>query len=139
MLEQIVIRIVGGLDSLLLLLGWLENLERAQERLVHTHHRTSVVEFSAVVRRREQRYELALGEELVTVLDDLMGTADQVHVMLLQEAGDDIRAEGEGDATIVLAPSGDVLVRVRPEQITQQSTVRNLCSLVDCPHSIRRS
>ena len=118
------------LDSLLLLLSWLENLERAQERLVHTHHRTSIVELSAIVGRREEGDELALGEELVPVLHNLMGAADEIHVVLLQEAGDNIGPECEGDTAVVLRPAGDVLIRVRPEQIAQQSTIRNLSTSV---------
>lgn len=42
-------------------------LEGAHEGLVHTHHAAGVVELSAVVGSREQRHQLPLGEELVTV------------------------------------------------------------------------
>ena len=83
------------MNSLLLLLRWLQNLERAQKRFVHAHHRTSVVELSAVIWRREESDELTLGEELVPVFDDLMRAAYEIHVVLLKEAGDDIGAEGE--------------------------------------------
>ena len=44
-----------------------------------------------------------------------MGTADEIHVVLLEEARDDVWSESEGDATIVFAPASDVLVRIRPE------------------------
>ena len=111
---------------LLLLLGRLQDLERAQQTLIHTHHSPSVVELAAVVWCREQRDELALAKELVPVLDDLMRTAYQVHIVLLQEAGHDVWAEGEGNTSIVFAPAGDVLVRIRPQQIAEQSTVRDL-------------
>ncbi len=113
-------------DLLLLLLRRLQNLEGAQEALVHTHHRTRVVELTAVVWRREQRDELALREELIAVFHDLVCTADKIHVVLLQEAGDDIGSEGEADTAVVLAPSGDVLVRVGPEQVAEQAAVGDL-------------
>jgi hypothetical protein len=41
-----------------------------------------------------------------------MRTADEVHIVLLQEARNDVGAEREGHATIVLRPAGDVFVWV---------------------------
>ena len=49
-------------------------------------------------------------------LADLMGAADQVEVVLPQEVRDDVRAEGETHAAVVLAPALDVGVRVRPSR-----------------------
>lgn len=46
--------------------------------------------------------------------------------MLLQEPRDDVGAECEGDTSIVFAPAGDVLVRIRPEEIAEETAVRNL-------------
>lgn len=57
---------------------------------------TGVVEFTAVVRRREERDQLALGEELVAVLDDLVRTANQVEFMFPQEFRYDLQV-GQGD------------------------------------------
>jgi ATP-dependent helicase YprA (DUF1998 family) len=113
-------------DLLLLLLRRLQDLERAQQALVDTHHRTCVVELATVVRRGEEGDELAFAEELVAVFDDLVGTTDEVHVVFLKEAGDDVRAEGEGDTAIVLAPACDVLVGIGPEKIAKQTAVGNL-------------
>jgi len=48
-----------------------------------------------------------------------MGTTDKIHIVFLKEAGYDVRAEGEGDTAIVLAPASDVLIRVGPEKITE--------------------
>lgn len=111
---------------LLLLLGGLENLERAQQALVDAHHGTGIVEFAAVVRSGEQGDELALREEFVAVLDDLMRAADQIHIVFLQEAGHNVRAECEGDTTIVLAPSSNILVRVGPQKVAEKTAVRDL-------------
>lgn len=58
-------------------------LERAEQRLVNAHHCTSVVELSTVVGCAEEGDQLALGKELVTVFDDLVGTADQIHIVFL--------------------------------------------------------
>jgi hypothetical protein len=58
-------------------------LERAEQALVDAHHRTGIVEFTAVVGRTEQCHELTLRKELVTILHNLMGTAYEVHVVLL--------------------------------------------------------
>lgn len=55
-----------------------------------------------------------------------MGAADQVHIVLLQEARHDVRPERETNTSIILTPAGDVLVGVRPQQVTQQTAVRNL-------------
>lgn len=102
------------------------HLERAQETLIDTHHGTRVVEFTTVVRRAEQRHQLALREELVPILHNLVRTAYQVHVVFLQEARHHVRAKGERDATVVFAPAGDVLVRIRPQEIAQKSAVGDL-------------
>jgi hypothetical protein len=104
-------------------------LEGTEQAFVHAHHRTRIVEFTAVVWCTEQGDELTLGEELISVFHDLMCTADEVHVVFLEEAGYDVRAECEADTSVVLAPSGDVLVGIRPQQIAEQPTVRDLCTL----------
>lgn len=58
-------------------------LERTQQTLVDTHHGTRIVEFSAVVGRAEQRHQLPLRKELISVLDDLVRPTDEVHIVLL--------------------------------------------------------
>lgn len=113
-------------NLLLLLLSRLENLERAQQALVYAHHRTSVVELATVVGCREKGDKLALAEELVSVLDDLVSTANEVHVVLLEEARDNVGSESERDTAIVLAPACDVLIRVRPKQIAEKTAVGDL-------------
>jgi hypothetical protein len=42
----------------------------------------------------------------------LMCATDKVHVVFLQESRYDIGSKGEGDATVVLGPPGNVLVGV---------------------------
>jgi hypothetical protein len=94
-------------------------LEGAEQAFVDAHHRTSVVELAAVVRCAEQGDELALREELVPVLYDLMGSTDEIHVVLLEEARYNVRTECEADTSIVLTPSGDVFIRVGPQEIAE--------------------
>merc|ERR550532_3531628 len=101
----------------LLALDGLQDLEAAHERLVYGHHRTSIVKLSAVVGRAEQGDELALGKKLITVLHDLVCTANKVHVLPLQERGDHVGAEDEGDTAVVLRPPCDVLVWICPEEV----------------------
>ena len=55
-----------------------------------------------------------------------MRATDQIHVVLLQEARDDVRPERERYATIILTPSGDVFVGIGPEEIAEKSTIGNL-------------
>jgi hypothetical protein len=59
------------------------NLEGTQQALVDAHHGTSVVELATVVGGAEQSDQLPLGKELVAVFDNLMGSANEIHVVLL--------------------------------------------------------
>ena len=43
-----------------------------------------------------------------------MGSADQIHVVFVKEFGNNFSAKGEGDASVVLAPTHRILVRIRP-------------------------
>ena len=82
-------------DLLLLLLSRLQDLERAQQTLVHAHHRACVVKLATVVGCREEGDKLAFAKELVAILNDLVSTADQVHVVFLQEARYNVWTESE--------------------------------------------
>lgn len=46
--------------------------------------------------------------------------------MFLQEPRDHIGAECEGYTSIVLAPAGNVLVGIGPEEIAEETAIRNL-------------
>jgi len=118
----------------LFLLCGLENLERTQQTLVDAHHGTCIVKFTAVVGCAEQCYELALREEFVTIFYNLMRTADEVHVVLLQEARHYIWTKGKADTSIVLAPSGNVLVWVGPKEIAEKTAVGNIGGSHDAPN-----
>lgn len=57
-----------------------------------------------------------------------MRAAYQIHVVFLEEARYHVGAECEGDTTVVLAPTRDILVRVRPQKIAKEATVGDLLS-----------
>jgi hypothetical protein len=50
----------------------------------------------------------------------------QIHVMSLQEPRDNVRSERETDASIVLGPASDVLVRVGPKQVAEETRIGNV-------------
>jgi len=108
-------------DALVLVLGllfaWLEDLKRAHEGLIDRHHSSGVIELSAVVWRGEQRDELALREELVSILDDLVSSADQVEIVAVQELGDHVRPECEADPAVIFSPPLNILIWIRPEEV----------------------
>ena len=67
-----------------------------------------------------------------------MGSADKVDVILLEELLDDGLTEGVGNASIVLTPARLTLLGVGPEQVAEESILRNLswaCYLLELCHS----
>mmetsp|Transcript_110440 Transcript_110440/g.154993 ORF Transcript_110440/g.154993 Transcript_110440/m.154993 type:complete len:237 (-) Transcript_110440:379-1089(-) len=113
--------------SRLFFLHGLQNLERAHQGLVDRHHCTCVVELTAIVRSRENRDQLSFREELIPILHHLMCSNHQVEIMLAEESSDDVRTEGEGDATIIFGPAFQVCIGIRPQEVANQSGVRNVC------------
>lgn len=63
-----------------------------------------------------------------------MGSTDEVHVMFVEELCDNVSTESERDAAVVLAPAQDILVRVSPEQITQEALIGNISGAHHPPH-----
>ena len=53
-----------------------------------------------------------------------MSSAYEVKVVLGEELGDNLWAKGEGYTSVVLPPAHCLLVRVCPEQVTQQAWPR---------------
>lgn len=87
-------------------------LERTKQGLIDAHHRTSIVKLATIVWRAENSDELSLGEKLVPLLHDLMRPYDELEVVLLQEAGDDVSSKREGNAAVVLSPARDFAIRI---------------------------
>lgn len=63
--------------------------------------------------------------------DYLMGTADEVQIVLMQELGHHFWAKGKWHTSVVLSPAQNILVWIRPEQITQQTLVRHISGAHD--------
>ena len=76
-----------------------------------------------VVGSAEDSNELSLCEELVSIFNDLMRTANEVEIVLLEEFFYNVCTEGERNASIVLAPTGDALLGIRPQQIAQKASI----------------
>ena len=51
----------------------------------------------------------------------------EIQVVFVEKLCDDVGPEGEGDAAVVVAPAAKILFRIRPEEIADQSVVRNAC------------
>lgn len=62
-----------------------------------------------------------------------MSSADQIHVMLLKKFGNDFSTKGKGDASIAFAPTHRFLVRIRPQEIAEDTLVRYICRAGDLP------
>ena len=73
----------------------------AATRIVHPARRRPPTH---IIGRGEERDELALGKELVAVLDDLVRAAYEIQVVLVQELGHNLHAEGERHAAVVWCP-----------------------------------
>uniref|UniRef100_A0A1I8JA28 TOG domain-containing protein n=1 Tax=Macrostomum lignano TaxID=282301 RepID=A0A1I8JA28_9PLAT len=98
------------------------HLKATHQSLINAHHGPGIVKLAAIVGRGEQRHQLALGKELVAVLNHLMGPADEVQIVLVQELGHHLGAEAHG-----------LLVRVGPQQVAQQTLVRHVRGPHDAP------
>ena len=66
-------------------------------------------------------------EETLRAIDDLVRAAHEVEIVTVEEFGDDVGAEGEGHAAVVLTPALLVGLRVRPQHVAQQALIRHLC------------
>lgn len=110
----------------LFLVSWFEYLEAAHQRFIYAHHRAGIVELAAVVGRRKESDELALAEELVSVLNYLMSAADQVDVVSVIELLHDVFAEGKAHTTVVLTPFRHLFVGVRPQKVAKEACVGHI-------------
>ena len=66
-----------------------------------------------------------------------MGSADEVEVGALQELGDDVGAEGERHTAVALTPPLGIRVRVRPQEVAGQPSVRDLRRPLDLPQLLQ--
>ena len=108
-----------------------QDRETAHKGVINRHQSARVVKFTAVVGSTEHGHKLTAAEELVAVLNNLMGSADKVDVVLFQKLLDHGLAESVRDAAIVFAPAWLTLFWVRPEQVAKQTVLRNLSGSSD--------
>jgi hypothetical protein len=66
----------------------------------------------------------------------LVSAADEVEVVLVEELGDLVGAEGEGDAAVVLAPAGALAVGVGPEEVAEEALVGDVDGSGDLPDPV---
>lgn len=57
--------------------------------------------------------------------------------MLVQELGDLVSSKGEGDATVIVTPPRAITVRIRPEEITEETLVRNINRTLNLPDPVQ--
>ena len=81
--------------SLLRCTSGLQNLERAHQSIIHSHHCTCIVKLSTIVGSGKYSYQFTIGKEFISVFDDLMGSHNEVEVVTVEEFMDDIYAECE--------------------------------------------
>jgi hypothetical protein len=108
------------------LLGWFEDLEGAHKCFIDAHHCSGIIEFAAIVGCGKEGNELPAGKEFVSVFDDLMRAANEVQVVLMQKLRDNVLPERKRDTPIVFAPSVNLLIRIGPEEITQETSIGDI-------------
>jgi hypothetical protein len=108
------------------LLGRFEDLEGAHECFIDAHHCAGIIEFPAVVGRGKESNELPTGKEFVSIFDDLMRTANEVQVVLVQKLRDNVLPERERDTPIVFAPSVNLLIGIGPKEVTQEASIGDI-------------
>ena len=87
-------------SNFLLISVWFYFLEAAHKGLVHTHDRSIVVEFTAIICRGENGNEFSTGKELVAVFLNLVPSSYQVYVKLFYEVLDHILVEDVANSTL---------------------------------------
>ena len=67
-----------------------------------------------------------------------MGPTDEVNVIFLEELLDDGLSKSVRDSSVVLAPAGLALLRIRPKQVAKKTILGHLsrsCDLLKLGHS----
>ena len=69
---------------------------------------------------------------------NLVGPADEVEVVFVEEVGDPVWSEGVGDAAVIVGPTSDVSIRVGPQEIAQEALIGDVDGPLDGPDLIER-
>lgn len=116
----------AGCTCTRLCFGGFQDGEAAHERIINRHEGARIIEFSTVVGSREHRDQLPSTEELVSVLDNLVGSTNKVNVILLQELFNHGLSERIADTSIIFSPAALGFLGVRPQQVAQKTILRHL-------------
>lgn len=81
-----------------------KKFETTHEIIIDIHDSTIVIKFSTVIGGGEDGNKLTITKELIAILDDHMGTTDEIEVMPGKEFPDDLTAKAIGDATFIILP-----------------------------------
>lgn len=55
-----------------------------------------------------------------------MSSTNEIDVVFLIESRNYLLAESEGDTSVIFSPSLNILVGIRPEQVAEKTSVRNI-------------
>ena len=116
------------------------HLEGAHQVLVNAHHASSIIELATIVRRRKHSYKVTIREKLVTIFYHLVRSTHQIEVVLLKEVRHNVRRKRVAHASVIDTPTAEQLaIWVRPQQIAQQTLVRDIAGPLDvADHAYRR-
>ena len=112
----------GHIPSQILRLA-LENLEAAKQILVDGQYCTRVIKLVHVVWSREDGHQPPLCEELVTLSHHLVGSHNQVHVVLFHESFHNFLPEDVAHSPVALRPSNHLIRRIGPQEVAKHAIV----------------
>ena len=100
--------------------------------LVDTHNGAGVVKPGAVVEYRKHRHQLTICEEFETIHNNLVPSAYQMHVVLVEELVYNLGTERQATrSSAALFPGLRILVWIGPEQIVNKLPVDYVCRAHD--------
>ena len=70
---------------------------------------------------------MPVAEEFVAVLNDLVSSANQVNLVLVVKLSHDVFSKRKAHTTVIIAPVIYFFVWVRPQEVAQESCVRDVC------------
>ena len=97
-------------------------MELTAEWIVYFHDGCIIIELSTIIGSWEDGDQVSSGEELVALLNNLMGPANQVDLMLFAEFAYDVCAENKRDASLVFTPTG-YFIGICPKQVAKKPLV----------------
>ncbi|EPY36715.1 protein phosphatase [Strigomonas culicis] len=111
-----------------------DDSEGALQLVVDRHDACVVVELAAVVGRREDRHELAVGKEAIAALHHLVRAHDEVHVHHVQEVVHDVLAEEIAHAAVALQKALHLRLWIGPQQVAHDTAVRHIAGALQLVH-----